>query len=295
MRRVLRWAPAAVLALALALCWTLLYTGGMRAVVAWIMLISIGQILGPLALIAVAVHAIRKRRFSPPMQAAAALAAFSLWPALWGFGILPIAFPASIATSRPDATVRVPLDGPVRVGQGGDRLAGNYHAMSPDQRWAYDLVVDPAFGGSARLEDYGCYGKTVVAPIAGRVRFALDGEPDQVPGTVSMNFQKPLGNSVGIELASGTYLVLAHLKPGSVKVHEGDSVTEGQPIGACGNSGNTSEPHVHIHHQRQDPKDRGLNLSEGLPLFFRDHDGPPMPEGGDAATVITHRGKAAAK
>ncbi|MDO9121364.1 MAG: hypothetical protein Q7U31_06235, partial [Anaerolineaceae bacterium] len=59
-----------------------------------------------------------------------------------------------------------------------------------------------------------------------------------------------------------------------------DAVTEGQVIGACGNSGNTSEPHIHIHHQRIDPEVWGVGYGEGLPLFFRDHDGPPMPEGG---------------
>jgi hypothetical protein len=67
-------------------------------------------------------------------------------------------------------------------------------------------------------------------------------------------------------------------------------VTEGQPLGRCGNSGNSSEPHIHIHHQRQDPLgfggdlNLGVNLVEGLPLYFRDHDGAAMPEGG-LATV----------
>ena len=74
--------------------------------------------------------------------------------------------------------------------------------------------------------------------------------------------------------------VIAHLKKGSVLVEAGDRVQEGEPIGACGNSGNTSEPHIHIHHQRQDPRNRPLNFSEGLPLYFRDHDGAAMPEGG---------------
>jgi hypothetical protein len=55
---------------------------------------------------------------------------------------------------------------------------------------------------------------------------------------------------------------------------------EGQLLGRCGNSGNTSEPHIHIHHQRQNPKGRPLQFSEGLPLYFRDHDGPRMPRGG---------------
>ena len=83
-----------------------------------------------------------------------------------------------------------------------------------------------------------------------------------------------------LRLETGTYLVIAHLKSGSVRVATGDDVAEGDPLGACGNSGNTSEPHIHIHHQRQDPRIFPLNFAEGLPLYFRDHGGPAMPEGG---------------
>jgi hypothetical protein len=83
-----------------------------------------------------------------------------------------------------------------------------------------------------------------------------------------------------IQLETGTYLLIAHLKPGSVSVEPDQWVEEGQPIGQCGNSGNTSEPHIHIHHQRQDPAVYPLNYAEGLPLYFRDSDGPAMPEGG---------------
>ena len=100
------------------------------------------------------------------------------------------------------------------------------------------------------------------------------------PGVLSNNFQAPKGNHVVIQLETGTYLVIAHLKPGSVVVKTGETVEEGQVIGQCGNSGNTSEPHIHIHHQRQDPVVYPGDLAEGLPLYFRDHDGQPMPVGG---------------
>jgi hypothetical protein len=51
------------------------------------------------------------------------------------------------------------------------------------------------------------------------------------------------------------------------------------PLAHVGNSGSTSEPHIHIHHQRQDPS-QTLLFAEGLPLYFRDIDGPAMPTGG---------------
>jgi len=116
--------------------------------------------------------------------------------------------------------------------------------------------------------------------LSARVHYAVDGEPDETPGKLSRNIKNPAGNAVVFALESGTYLIVAHLKPGSVLVHAGDWVEEGEPIGQCGNSGNTSEPHIHIHHQRQDPKGRPINFAEGLPLYFRNQDGPAMPQGG---------------
>ena len=98
------------------------------------------------------------------------------------------------------------------------------------------------------------------------------------PGVISA--EQPLGNHVVLSLDGGTFLVLAHLQRGSVQVKAGDTAREGQVLGRCGNSGHTSEPHIHIHHQRQDPLKYPVNFAEGLPLYFRDHGGPRMPEGG---------------
>lgn len=206
------------------------------------------------------------------------LSMVSLAPALILFGLWAPRYPADLATTTPAATVRLPLDGPIVVGWGGDTVKQNYHAAHPDQRWAYDLLVEPAGHGSADLESYGCYGLDVLAPAAGTVAIAHDGEPDQDPSTFVPNAEAPAGNYVALKLATDTYLVLAHMVPGSVAVEVGDEVTEGQVLGKCGNSGNTSEPHVHIHHVRQKPE--VIGFGEGLPLYFRDHDGEPMPVGG---------------
>jgi murein DD-endopeptidase MepM/ murein hydrolase activator NlpD len=106
-----------------------------------------------------------------------------------------------------------------------------------------------------------------------------------------MDAEHPLGNHVVIQPAAGGHLFLAHLRQGSVSVSEGDELHEGQPVGACGNSGNSSEPHVHVHYQRQHPAERPLNFADGLPLYFRDHEGAAMPSGGlserDGAIVAT--------
>ncbi|MGG3801652.1 M23 family metallopeptidase [Metabacillus fastidiosus] len=65
----------------------------------------------------------------------------------------------------------------------------------------------------------------------------------------------------------------------------GDHVNQGDVIGRVGNRGSTSEPHLHIHHQRQDPtKVIYPILAEGLPLFFEDINGESMPQKGDIIT-----------
>jgi hypothetical protein len=286
--RVLRLVPITLMLLIMGILLVMFLMGGMTKITAWYTLQIIPPLFGLVSLIAVIIYAIVKRKFNKLMSATLTVAIVSLLPAI--SLVRPLPFPASLKSTEPSATVRLPANVPLIVAWGGDTIKTNYHVIVPDQRWAYDFLVAPAGHGSDKLEDYGCYGVPVVAPASGLVVKAHDGEPDAVPGVVSNNFTAPTGNHVVIQLKdTGTYLVIAHLKPGSVTVKTGDTVTEGQVIGACGNSGNTSEPHIHIHHQRQDPNLFPLNFAEGLPLYFRDHDGPPMPLGGfrmEGETVI---------
>lgn len=275
---IFAWSATVGLALVWLLWSVLMLVGGLTSVVTWLL----GQLALPAAgllalpvLIVVAVLDPRRRWIQ---IAGGLLALFALIPLLQMFGLWTPAYPSALVDTTPHATVRVPLDGPVVVGWGGDTADVNYHVMAPDQRWAYDLLVEPAGHGSPDLESYGCYGLPVLAPADSTVAKVHIGEADQDPSTYVPVFDQPAGNWVALELDTGTYLILAHLKPGSVAVGAGDTVREGQALGACGNSGNTSEPHVHVHHQRQFPEVFGV--AEGLPLFFRDHDGPLMPEGG---------------
>ena len=102
-------------------------------------------------------------------------------------------------------------------------------------------------GEGARVEDYYCYGQPIVAPAAGRVVWAEDGRPDQSPG--QLDPAHPMGNAFVLDLGRGEFAVLAHLQPGSLRFVVGDSVAAGDTLGLCGNSGNTSEPHLHFHLQ----------------------------------------------
>ena len=74
---------------------------------------------------------------------------------------------------------------------------------------------------------------------------------------------KPCGNYVAIEGAPGENVYICHLRKGSVTVAVGDVVAPGDPIGQVGNSGNTSEPHIHMHVQD------GTSVFAGsVPLVF---------------------------
>lgn len=262
------------------------FAGGGYGIFGWILVTAFWPLIGALALVSVLILSLWRWRLSAPQVVSGLIALVALWPAAWAFGVPGMAYPASIAGTSPSVTVRLPSDAKLRVVWGGDDISTNYHAGSPGQRWAYDLVVEPAGHGGAKLEGYGCYGTPVLAPIAGTVHLAHDGVKDLAIGEALADPKHVLGNHVVLKLETGTFLVLAHLRPGSVAVKAGDAVTEGQVLGQCGNTGNTSEPHIHIHHQRQDPLlfdgdlNLGVNFVEGLPLFFRDHGGPKMPKGG---------------
>lgn len=255
----------------------LFFSGGMAKVTAWYLLQIVPPALGGVALVLTLIHFGVNRKVTAMSGTTAVVSLLALAPAL--LMVIPVTYPASLEKMSPAATIRLPANIPLKVGWGGDHLKVNAHAFVPDQRWAYDLLAEP-YGKGDALEDYGIYGAEIVAPVAGEIVAAHDGEPDMKPGILSKDYQTPLGNYIAIRMPTDTYLIIAHLKPGSVLVKAGDRVEEGQKIAACGNSGNTSEPHIHIHHQRQDPREYPVNFAEGLPLYFRDHDGPAMPTGG---------------
>ncbi|WP_164992365.1 M23 family metallopeptidase [Streptomyces sp. L2] len=161
--------------------------------------------------------------------------------------------------SRP---LRFPLEGTWYVVHGGGRLI-NHHAPFPEQRGAVDLTGLGRYGTrSARdradVTAYAAYGRPVFAPCRGRVVSAGDGIEDQRPGAVR---RQPLyGNHVFID--TGREIVkLAHLRPGSLRVRAGDEVEAGQLLGEVGNSGNSTEPHLHLHAERD---------GVGLDLAFSD-------------------------
>jgi len=156
------------------------------------------------------------------------------------------------------------------------------------------------------VDRFFAFGQPILAPAAGRVVSVLDGVPDlvarrsqvsRVPYVLTQGSRARqgaaglAGNHVILELAGGGgFVVLAHLRAGSVRVRPDDQVTAGRVLGDCGNSGNSLQPHLHI--QVMDSADPFT--ARGRPMAFRDyqvlprHGGPPVrvPQGIPAESEV---------
>lgn len=195
-----------------------------------------------------------------------ALGLLVLTPFLWQGR----AYPSSHDNSPSQVRFRLPLDGPVTVGWGGGTPGQNYHVAYADQRWAYDLLVTrdgkSFHGDGKKVTDYYCYGLPVLAPADGVVQATFDGDPDMPVGELGGGTNAG-GNQVVLQVAPHEFVWICHLQRGSLAVKPGDRVTAGQVLARVGNSGNTSEPHIHIH--LQDTAADGFG--EGIPLHFHDY------------------------
>ena len=124
------------------------------------------------------------------------------------------------------------------------------------------------------------FGRLLYSPVAGTVVSVHDGEPDHEarrsiltlipygvsqPRRIRQGLTAVLGNHVIIQVAESPYYVgLVHLQRGSVQVSPGEWVCAGDQIGRCGNSGNSTQPHLHI--QAMDSPDP--YAAKGVPLRF---------------------------
>lgn len=172
-----------------------------------------------------------------------------------------------------------PAPGTWLVFWGGDDPRDNYHVIVPQQRHAYDLVMwkdgGTFTGDGLENEDYHCFGEPIESPVDARVTEVVSDLPDNVPGQTDPAHRA--GNHVMLEVGPSRYLLLAHLQQDSIVLRLGDQVRRGAQIGRCGNSGNTSEPHLHLHIQDKPGVDDAGAV--GLPLHFRDVlvDGTRLP------------------
>ncbi len=276
-----------IIAAMLAVAWGLVFWGpGQTSSLCWWFLMFFGLagvIFTLFSLVLIAVRVIKKKLPERSQLLLLIVSMIAAWPAGWFMDFGRIAYPADVDKTNPSVSIRLPVDQSVIVAWGGNSVENNYHSTVPSERWAYDLLAQPAALKIPNLEKYGIFGQTVLAPIDGTVVGIRNDMPDLPAGTEldDPDVHAMLGNYVFLRIdETNTYLVIAHLMADSVTVEPGQHVDEGTPMARVGNSGNTSEPHIHIHHQRQDPSTTNFFLAEGLPLFFREIDGPPMPTGG---------------
>ena len=169
-----------------------------------------------------------------------------------GFLVTQPQAPKPKNTSRNKTSLIFPLKGEWFVHWGGDTADKNHHQNAPNQRFAFDIKkVDESGkshrGDGAKNEDYYAFGSEIAAPADGVVTYVVDGVHDNKPG--EMNRMLVPGNMVVIRHGEGEYSLFAHFKQNSIRVRVGDKVTRGQTIGLVGNSGNSTEPHLHFQMQ----------------------------------------------
>jgi murein DD-endopeptidase MepM/ murein hydrolase activator NlpD len=146
-------------------------------------------------------------------------------------------------------TFQAPFKGKWFVFWGGPNELINYHYGAVQQRYAYDLiVVKDGFsykGDPKKNESYYAFGQPIYAAAAGKVVKVVNDIHDNNPvGTA--NTKQIAGNHVIIDHGNGEFSYYAHLKKGSASVKVGDTVKVGDLLGKCGNSGNSSEAHLHF-------------------------------------------------
>lgn len=187
----------------------------------------------------------------------------------------------------PKTEYMLPFDGQWFVVNGGTDRKASHSWGIPTQRYAYDfLIVDAeekSFSGNGKvLESYYCYGKDILAPADGVVVSVATKHPNSRVygnGIVECKAHDIRGNYITIKHNGNEYSTIAHIKPNSVTVKKGQKVTQGQIIARCGNSGNTSEPHVHF----QVSSGKSFFTSAGLPIKFKNvivtENGKTLPAG----------------
>jgi hypothetical protein len=164
---------------------------------------------------------------------------------------------------KPVVVIGSPLTGDEWVAANGpSNTSGHRRALIPvngrayiSQRYAIDWVElypdgKTYQGDPADNKNYRAYGHEIHAVADGIVTETKDGLPQNTPGAKSLAIPITLetigGNHVITDMGNGLYAFYAHMQPGTLRVKVGDKVHRGQVLGLLGNTGNSSEPHLHF-------------------------------------------------
>lgn len=232
------------------------------------------------------------------------------WTWLTGVVLLVAGIATTVVRLGPDPRPATHVHPPVRgrwvpVNSPADKVP-SHGTHEAGQTYAIDLVYHPdtdtewtgiRTGAVARRpETFPGFGRPVYAVADGVVVRATGRQRDHrsrnsAPGVAYLFLESMvrqlasmltlttarflLGNHIIVDIGDGAYAVYAHLRRGSPRVRAGERVRAGQPLAECGNSGNTSEPHLHFHLMDRARPGRAL----GLPFTF-DHIGDDGPTTG---------------
>ncbi len=238
------------------------------------------------------------------------------FPALWGWLLIAAAIALGLVANRlarpagdpgPAVEVEPPVDGRWSALNSPADKVPSHGTHGYGQTFAIDIVADPEDRPRPtpgwtplvrRNRDFPAFGSPVFAAADATVVHAEDHRRDHLgrsswPALLYL-FAESLvretggpghlvGNHVVLDLGDGVFALYAHLERGSVTVRAGDRVRAGGPLARCGNSGNSSEPHVHF--QLMDGPD--LRTARGIPFRWR---GVGVPANGEHFTVAAVRG-----
>jgi len=145
--------------------------------------------------------------------------------------------------------ISLPVHGQWKISQAED---GAYTHRG-DWKHAWDFVLidknNKEFKNEGDfVEDYFCYGKTIIAPAAGTIVEVVDGLEDNTIG--DMDVLNNWGNTIVIKHADYLYSQISHIKKGSFKVKKGNFVKKGEILALVGNSGRSPYPHIHFQLQK---------------------------------------------
>ncbi|MBA6304857.1 M23 family metallopeptidase [Colwellia sp. MB02u-14] len=175
-----------------------------------------------------------------------------------------------------------PFKGDWYVLHGGNSPLINHHHFVGSQKYAMDILAPEdgklPFEQITDLQKYKTFGKSLFSPVDGVIVSIENSLPDQKIGETDR--QNIAGNHVVIKTETDIFILMAHLQYNSLLVAEGDSVKIGQEIAKIGNSGNTSQPHLHIQAMTainfMDPKTKpvpiSFKISKQKPVFYKRND-----------------------
>ena len=181
--------------------------------------------------------------------------------------------------------IAAPFEGEWLVLQGGPSPLQSHHLSAYNQRFALDLVrlddgrIFTDETGNASIHSWE---QPLVSPADGTVVIAEDRMADAEGANFVTDLADAAGNVIVIELDTGHFVVLAHLRHGTLQVSEGDRVRVGDPLALVGNSGNTTMAHLHLqvqtHRNLWDPDNRSVPFvfeGDGRVLARNDRVGGP--------------------